>query len=213
VSHTISLLDQVIGTGVVPVIRTATQDSARRSVAWLQEAGFKTFEITMTTTGAAELIAELAKLPDLLIGAGTVFTDQEADRVIGAGAKFVVSPCVTVEVGAVCRRQGVPCLMGTLTPTEVFQALRAGADAVKIFPASSVGPGHLKALRSVFPAVSFMPTGGIDATNLAGWFQAGAACVGVGGRLVDENLIARGDRLAVIAAGRQLLDSYRAATS
>ena len=210
-SNPLHLLDQLVAHGVVPVVRTSSADLARTSVAWLKEAGFRTFEITMTIPGAPDLIAELAKDPDLLIGAGTVFTAAEADRVVAAGARYVVSPCVSAEVGAACRRLDVPSLMGTLTPTEVFHAIQAGSTAVKVFPASTVGPGHLKALRSVFPKVTFMPTGGVDAKTVADWVKAGAACVGVGGKLVDENLIKAGDKDAVITAGRQLIDTYQTA--
>ena len=101
--------------------------------------------------------------------------------------------------------------MGTLTPTEVFNALQAGSTAVKVFPASTVGAGHLKALRSVFPKVTFMPTGGIDASTIGEWVKAGAACVGVGGKLVDEGLIKAGDKDTVLRVGKQLIEAYKAA--
>jgi len=204
-------LDQVVAHGVVPVIRTSTLDLARTSVTWLKEAGFRTFEITMTIPDAPALIEELAQDKDLLIGAGTVFTGADTDRVVAAGARYVVSPCVSAEVGAACRRHNVPSLMGTLTPTEVFNALQAGSTAVKVFPASTVGSGHLKALRSVFPKITFMPTGGIDASTIAEWVKAGAACVGVGGKLVDEGLLKKGDKDTVLAVGKQLIEAYKAA--
>jgi len=205
------ILDQVVAHGVVPVIRTSTLDLARTSVTWLKEAGFRTFEITMTIPDAPALIEELAQDKDLLIGAGTVFTGADTDRVVAAGARYVVSPCVSAEVGAACRRHNVPSLMGTLTPTEVFNALQAGSTAVKVFPASTVGSGHLKALRSVFPKITFMPTGGIDASTVAEWVKAGAACVGVGGKLVDEGLLKKGDKDTVLAVGKQLIEAYKAA--
>ncbi len=205
------VLDQLLAFGVVPVIRTSDLDTARLSVAWLKEAGFRTFEITLTIPGAVDLIAELVEDASLLIGAGTVFSSLEAKRVIAAGARYVVSPCVTASVGIACQDHGVPSLMGTMTPTEVFQALQSGASAVKLFPAATVGAAHLKALRSVFPEVQFMPTGGVDAATIGDWVRAGAACVGVGGKLVDETLIRKGDKDSVIAAGRALLAAYRAA--
>ncbi len=119
-------------------------------------------------------------------------------------------PCVSAAVGKACHDANVVCMMGALTPTEVFQAREAGAHLVKIFPASTVGPAHLKALRSVFPQVLFMPTGGVDAKSLGEWMKAGAACVGVGGRLVDENLIRQGDKASIIAVGHQLMEAYAA---
>jgi len=205
------ILDQVVSHGVVPVIRTSTLDLARTSVGWLKEAGFRTFEITLTIPDAPALIEELSHDKDLLIGAGTVFTAADTDRVVAAGARYVVSPCVSAEVGAACRRHEVPSLMGTLTPTEVFNALQAGSTAVKLFPASTVGSGHLKALRSVFPKITFMPTGGIDASTVAEWVKAGAACVGVGGKLVDEGLLKKGDKDTVLAVGKALIEAYKAA--
>lgn len=206
-------LDLLISHGVVPVIRTSNAELALTSVGWLKEAGFRTFEITMTIPGAVAAIAELAKDDSLLIGAGTVLTATDTEQVVAAGARYVVSPCVTAEVGAACRRLSVPSLMGTLTPTEVYQALQAGSTAVKLFPASTVGTGHLKALRSVFPKVTFMPTGGVDAGTIGDWIKAGAACVGIGGKLVDEASIKAGDKAAVLAVAAQLLAAYRAAKS
>ena len=208
-----ALLDQLIAHGVLPVIRTSDADLARTAVAWLKEAGFRTFEITLTIPGAAALIAELAADPKLLIGAGTVLSAHDAERMVAAGARFIVSPCVVPAIGAACRQLAVPCLMGTLTPTEVFQALEAGAMAVKLFPAATVGPAHLKALRTIFPEVRFMPTGGIDAANIPAWFAAGAACVGVGGKLVDEGAIKKGDKGAIVEAGMQMLAAYHATKS
>ncbi len=207
------ILDQVVSHGVVPVIRTSSLDLARTSVGWLKEAGFRTFEITLTIPDAPALIEELSHDKDLLIGAGTVFTAADTDRVVAAGARYVVSPCVSAEVGAACRRHDVPSLMGTLTPTEVFNALQAGSTAVKVFPASTVGSGHLKALRSVFPKITFMPTGGIDASTVAEWVKAGAACVGVGGKLVDEGLLKAGDKDTVLKVGKALIEAYKAAKS
>jgi 2-dehydro-3-deoxyphosphogluconate aldolase/(4S)-4-hydroxy-2-oxoglutarate aldolase len=165
----------------------------------------------MSIPDATSLIEELSEDKDLLIGAGTVFTAADTEKVVKAGARYVVSPCVTAEVGAACRRLNVPSLMGTLTPTEVFSALQAGSTAVKVFPASTVGPGHLKALRSVFPKVTFMPTGGVDAATVGDWVKAGAACVGVGGKLVDEGLIKKGDKETVLSVGKTLIEAYRAA--
>lgn len=208
---TSKILDQLVAYGVVPVIRNSSADLARTAVGWLREAGYGTFEITMTTPGAIGLIEELAAEGGALIGAGTVLTAAGVADVVKAGARYVVSPCVIPEVAAACRQHEVACLMGALTPTEVYAAMTAGVDAVKVFPASTVGPAHIKALKSVFPSVHFVPTGGIDATTVASYVAAGVACVGAGGKLVDETLVKRGDREGILAAGRQLLEAYRTA--
>lgn len=198
--------------GVVPVIRTSTSELARTAVDWLSEAGMQTFEITLTTPGATSLIADLALSgAGQLIGAGTVTSEALARDAIASGAYYIVSPWVVPEVGRLCREHDVACLMGAMTPTEVAAACDAGADVVKIFPASSVGPAHMKALGSVFPNTLMMPTGGIDASNIGSWVQAGAMCVGAGGKLVDEALLKAGDKKAVIAVAQQLMEAFQEA--
>ena len=123
-----------------------------------------------------------------------------------AGARFIVAPWVDPALAAPCRAHGALLMLGAITPTEVRAARAAGADVVKIFPASSAGgPGHIKALASVFPGVPFCPTGGVEPGNVAAYLAAGAAFVGMGGNLVDEKRIAAGDRDAITQAARQVL--------
>jgi 2-dehydro-3-deoxyphosphogluconate aldolase/(4S)-4-hydroxy-2-oxoglutarate aldolase len=120
---------------------------------------------------------------------------------LDAGARFLVAPWVDASLAGPCRAAGAALMLGAVTPTEVRAALAAGADVVKVFPASSVGgPGHVRALRSVLPDVAFCPTGGVDAANLPAYLAAGAAFVGIGGALVDEARIAAGDRAAITGA-------------
>ena len=190
---------------VIPVIRTSTAAHAATAVEWLREVGITTVEITLTTPDAVALIRSLASDPGLLVGAGTVPDAAAAQACLAAGAQFLVTPWVDPEVCAVARAAGAAMLPGAFTPTEVRAALNAGADAVKLFPASSGGTAHLKALRSVFPGVAFCPTGGVDPRNTAEWFAAGAAFVGMGGKLADEALIAAGDKAALQAAARAAL--------
>jgi len=194
-------IDALIAARVVPVIRTKTTAHAATAVAWLRDAGMRVAEVTLTVPDAPALIRDLgAEYPDLLLGAGTVPDAAAARACIAAGARFLVTPWVDPEVCAIARAANVAMLAGAFTPTEVRAALAAGVDAVKIFPASTGGPAHLKALVSVFPRVKFCPTGGVDARNIPDWIAAGAAFVGMGGRLVDEDAIARGDKHAVQAA-------------
>ncbi|WP_431284216.1 bifunctional 4-hydroxy-2-oxoglutarate aldolase/2-dehydro-3-deoxy-phosphogluconate aldolase [Humitalea sp. 24SJ18S-53] len=190
---------------VVPVIRTSTVAHAATAVDWLMQAGITTIEITLTIPGAIDLIRTLAANKALLVGAGTVPDAAAAQACLDAGAQFLVTPWTDPAVCAVARQAGAAMLPGAFTPTEVRAALAAGADAVKIFPASSGGPGHLKALCSVFPGVPFCPTGGIDPRNLPEWIAAGAAFVGMGGKLADEALIAAGNKAALQAAARAAL--------
>jgi len=200
------LLPRLVEARVVPVVRTRSHEAARTAVAWLREAGFTTFEITLTVPNATALIAELARDPALLVGAGTVRTAAEAYACGEAGARFIVCPWNEPEIVPAGRRFGALVMLGALTPDEVVEALEGFADVVKIFPAASMGgPAHLRALRSVFPDVPFCPTGGVDASNLRAYLDAGAAFVGIGGRLVDEALIAAGDKAALQEAARAAL--------
>jgi 2-dehydro-3-deoxyphosphogluconate aldolase/(4S)-4-hydroxy-2-oxoglutarate aldolase len=200
------LLPRLVQARVVPVIRTRTQEAARTAVAWLREAGFTTFEITLTVPRATELIRELAADPSLLVGAGTVRTATEAYACGEAGAKFIVCPWNEPEIVPAGRRFGALVMLGALTPDEVVEALEGFADVVKIFPASSMGgAAHIKALKSVFPDVAFCPTGGVEPGNLRAYLDAGAAFVGIGGKLADEALIAKGAKDEVMAAARAAL--------
>jgi 2-dehydro-3-deoxyphosphogluconate aldolase/(4S)-4-hydroxy-2-oxoglutarate aldolase len=200
------LLPRLIDARVVPVIRTRTQEAARTAITWLREAGFTTFEITLSVPRATELIRELAADPALLVGAGTVKTATEAYACGEAGAKFIVCPWNEPEIVPAGRRFGALVMLGALTPDEVVEALEGFADVVKIFPAASMGgPAHIKALKSVFPDVAFCPTGGVDPANLRAYLDAGASFVGIGGKLADEALIARGAKDEVMAAAHAAL--------
>jgi len=196
---------------VIPVVRTRSAKSAAMAVAWLREAGLSIFEVTMTVPDATALIRDLASDSSLLIGAGTVPDAAMAESCLKAGAKFIVAPWIDRSLSASCRTAGAALMLGAMTPTEVRSALAAGADMVKIFPASSIGgPGHIKALASVFPGVAFCPTGGVDPANFRTYLDAGAAFVGMGGALVDERRIEAGDKRAIQAAAEAVLGITRA---
>lgn len=205
------LIPRLRAARIIPVVRTSTAARAAIAVAWLQEAGFRVFEITMTVPEAPSLIRALAADPDLLVGAGTVPDARAAEACLDAGARFLVAPWVDPGLAPVAQDAGACLMLGAMTPTEIRAVLAAGADVVKIFPANSAGgPQHIRALRAVFPDVAFCPTGGVDARNAPDYLAAGAACVGMGGRLVDEALIAAGDRAAVQRAAEDALGIMRA---
>jgi 2-dehydro-3-deoxyphosphogluconate aldolase/(4S)-4-hydroxy-2-oxoglutarate aldolase len=196
---------------VIPVVRTTSASLAARAVEWLRGAGLSVFEITMTVPDAPALIRDLASDPALLVGAGTVPDRAAAEACLAAGARFLVCPWVDPVVAQAAHGAGAIAMLGAMTPTEVRAALAGGADVVKIFPASSAGgPGHVKALRAVFPDTVFCPTGGVDSRNAPDYLAAGAAFVGIGGRLVDEGLLARGDRAGIEAAARDVLGLMQA---
>ena len=196
---------------VIPVVRTSSAALAARAVEWLRGAGLSVFEITMTVPDAPALIRDIASGSSLLVGAGTVPDRETAEACLAAGARFLVSPWVDPAVAEAAKAAGALSMLGAMTPTEVRAALQAGADVVKIFPASSAGgPAHIKALRAVFPDVAFCPTGGVDARNAPDYLAAGAAFVGIGGKLVDEGMLERGDRAGIEAAVRDVLGLMQA---
>lgn len=200
------LLAKLRDARVVPVIRTRSTAHAATAVQWLRDAGLTVFEITMTIPDAPSLIRELAGDASLLVGAGTVPDVATARACLEAGARFIVAPWVDPALAEPCRQAGAALMLGALTPTEVRAAIAAGSDVIKVFPASSVGgAAHIRALASVFPGIAFCPTGGIAPGEIGAYLKAGAAFVGMGGALVDENRIAAGDRGAIATAAAQVL--------
>lgn len=199
--------DLLVAQRVVPVLRFGSAATTIRAVDCLREAGFGTFEITLTTPGAVELVAELhARIgATAVIGAGTITDLDAARRCIDAGAQFLVSPCVVPGLAALAHEAGRAALIGAFTPTEVLAAHREGADIVKVFPASIGGPAHVGALHAIFPHVPLCPTGGVTLDNLNAYFAAGAALVGVGNNLLDQAALAAGDIGRVISGARRFL--------
>ncbi|MEL6996941.1 MAG: bifunctional 4-hydroxy-2-oxoglutarate aldolase/2-dehydro-3-deoxy-phosphogluconate aldolase [Pseudomonadota bacterium] len=188
---------------VVPVVRTSTEDAARRAVSLLSEEGFDIFEMTLTTPGAISIIKDLAENPDVTVGVGTVLTAAQGRDAIEAGASFVVSPAFVPGLVEVGREHGTPVALGAATPTEALRAHEAGADFVKVFPASQLGgPGFVKALKSVHPNVEIMPTGGINPPDIAPYIAAGAVCLGMGGNLVSDAALKSGDDATIRDAAR-----------
>lgn len=203
-----AMLERLRAQRVVPVLRMHQRRNAETAARWLLDAGFSALEITLTIPDAPGLIRALAAEPGLLVGAGTVPSARDADACLAAGARFIVAPWVDPALAAPCRAQGAALMLGALTPTEVRAGLAAGADVIKIFPASSAGgPRHIRALASVLPGVAFCPTGGIAPGEVAAYLAAGSAFVGMGGALVDEGRVAAGDRAAILAAAKAIKDS------
>ena len=149
-----NITEKLIAARVAPVIRTSTEAAARRGVALLAEEGFDLFEITLTTPGAMDIIADLAKDANLTIGVGTVLTVDQGKAAIDAGASFVVSPAFIPGLSETGKAAGVPIALGAATPTEALRAHEAGAAFVKAFPAAQLGgPGFVKALKSVLSLI------------------------------------------------------------
>lgn len=185
---------------MIPVLRLPSAALTEQAIGCLAEAGFHAIEITMTTPGALELIR---KTPNC--GAGTVLDLRTAERCIDAGAKFVVAPCLIRGLAKLAQDAGCLALIGGFTPGEILAAHRDGADIVKLFPASTGGPEHLKAIHAVFPEIPLCPTGGVSLQNMQAYFDAGAKIVGIGNNIVDQKALASGDRAAVIAHAKRFL--------
>jgi 2-dehydro-3-deoxyphosphogluconate aldolase/(4S)-4-hydroxy-2-oxoglutarate aldolase len=172
---------------LVCVVRANDTNDARQAIEILSKCGIKVFEITMTVPNAPELIAELnTENSDVLLGAGTVLDVKQAEKCVQAGAKFVVGPAFDAETVKFCRANEIAVMPGCLTPTEILTAWKAGADAVKVFPCDTLGGAkYLKTLKTLFPHIEMMPTGGVSCVTIADFFAAGAFAVGVGTDLVD----------------------------
>jgi len=187
--------------GVVAVIRMRDAAKLRAVIDALAAGGVRAIEITMTVPDAVSLIRTLAPAlpPGILLGAGTVTDAATAHAVIDAGAQFVVSPVFRRDVVTACHERGVAAAPGCFTPTEILDAHDFGADVVKVFPATALGPQFIKDIRAPMPQLKLMPTGGVSLDNAGDWIRAGAVAVGAGSALVDATAIADG-RLDVITA-------------
>jgi 2-dehydro-3-deoxyphosphogluconate aldolase / (4S)-4-hydroxy-2-oxoglutarate aldolase len=191
-------LDAIVRARVVPIIRTASREWAVQAAEVLAAAGLTVIEVTFTVPDAAQVIRGLrARFPDVLIGAGTVTHRQTAEEAVDAGAQFLLSPSLSPGMVEVAHRRGVLAIPGAFTPTEVVQALDLGAEMVKIFPAETGGPRHIRAILAPLPHARLLPTGGVTPENVREWFRAGAAAVGIGSALVGP-----GDRPVDAAALR-----------
>jgi 2-dehydro-3-deoxyphosphogluconate aldolase/(4S)-4-hydroxy-2-oxoglutarate aldolase len=189
-----TVLKQLQELGLVPVLRASSVDAALKLAEAIAAGGVTALEITMTVPGAIRVMRELSeKRPDILIGAGTVLDPETARACILEGAKFVVSPALNLKTIEMCHRYSVAVLPGALTPTEVVTAWEAGADVVKIFPASAMGGAkYLTALKGPLPQVDMIPTGGVSLATAEEFLKAGAFALGVGSDLVDTKAMAEG---------------------
>jgi 2-dehydro-3-deoxyphosphogluconate aldolase / (4S)-4-hydroxy-2-oxoglutarate aldolase len=199
--------------GVVAVIRIQDPDRLRAVIDALADGGVRAIEVTMTVPGAIDLIHRLSSMlsGDLLLGAGTVLDSQTATRVIDAGASFVVSPVLKPAIIDVCHRNGVAALPGCFSPTEILTAWESGADIVKVFPATALGPSFFTDVRGPLPQLKLMPTGGVTLDNAGDWIRAGAVAVGVGTALLDRAAIAAGNYDVLRANAARITAGVRAA--
>ena len=182
---------RIVETGIVPVIRASSAEEARFAAEAVARGGISIAEVTMTVPRALDVISGLRRdLPHLLIGAGTLLDVQMARRCLRAGASFLVSPALDLEIIRLATEENVVMMAGALTPTEVLTAWNAGADFIKVFPCAQVGgPAYIKALTGPFPHLRLVPTGGVNLENAADYVRSGAAALGVGGELIVRDAL------------------------
>jgi 2-dehydro-3-deoxyphosphogluconate aldolase/(4S)-4-hydroxy-2-oxoglutarate aldolase len=212
----VEVLAELKKIGLVPVLRAASVEKALALATAIADGGVTVLEITMTVPGAIEVMKQLAKdRPDILIGAGTVLDAETARMCILEGAQFVVSPALNLGTIEMCHRYSIAVLPGALTPTEVVTAWQAGADVVKVFPASAMGGAkYLTALKGPLPQVEMVPTGGVSLATAKEFLEAGAFALGVGSDLVDTKAMAAGQPEKITATAKKYLEivkEFRAA--
>ncbi|MWV65312.1 bifunctional 4-hydroxy-2-oxoglutarate aldolase/2-dehydro-3-deoxy-phosphogluconate aldolase [Halorubrum sp. JWXQ-INN 858] len=199
-------LDRIVDSGVVAVLRGVEADQLIDIADALREGGVTAIEVTADTPDVADLISDVAgsfSEGETVVGTGTVLDAETARTTLMAGAEFVVSPSLHEDVIETCNRYGAVSAPGVMTPTEAIRGYEAGADFVKVFPASTVGPSHLAAMKGPLGQVPMMPTGGVGLDNAADFLAAGAFAVGAGGALVDYEAAERGDYEAITETARE----------
>ena len=208
-------LDVIKQTGVIAILRKISQDQSLRVVEALAKAGVTAVEVTFNTPDAGRIIAAIATrfAGSVYPGAGTVTEPSQVIEAKESGAQFILAPNTDEAVIRMAQQAGLLMTPGAFTPSEVAQCARLGCQLIKLFPVSSAGPQYVKDLRGPFDTLNFLPVGGVDLTNAAAFIKAGAAAVGVGGGLVQNEMLARGDYAAVTDLGKRFLDAIASARS
>lgn len=190
---------------LIAIVRSATPVDLVETCRSLFAGGVKCLEVTLNSPGALHAIERVrADLPaGCVIGAGTVLDAEGATHALASGAQFLVTPIVDAPTILLARSRGTPIIPGAYTPTEILTAWRAGANMVKLFPATNLGPGFVRELLAPMPELRLCPTGGVTLDNVAGWFDAGASAVGVGSALTPRAALEAGDWETITAAARQ----------
>ncbi|MBO4540523.1 MAG: bifunctional 4-hydroxy-2-oxoglutarate aldolase/2-dehydro-3-deoxy-phosphogluconate aldolase [Bacilli bacterium] len=206
-----AITKELIACGIVAVIRGKDEETAYQMAKAIAQGGILGLEVTFTVPNAEKVIARLIqdKLPGALVGAGSVMDLPSCEKAMEAGAKFIVSPNFDEEILAFCQRRGIPYYPGCFTPTEIARAYHKGAELVKLFPGSALGPSYVKAVHGPLPDVPLMPTGGVDLDNLEQWVKAGVVAVGVGSCLTCA--AKNGDYKALTALSKQYVEKLQEA--
>jgi len=204
-------LDQIRETGVIAIMRAQSSDQLIAAAGAIREGGVKVIEVTMTTPGALDIIAQAAYKfrNDVLFGAGSILDAETARAAILAGAGFIVSPTLRADVIALARRYSMPVLPGCYTPTEMLTAWEAGADMIKLFPANVGGPDLIQAILAPLPQLEIVPVGGVDLNTAAEFIRKGAAALGVGSSLINQKLLDAGDMAELTRRAAAFIDEVK----
>ena len=209
------LIEQLKTPGIIAVVRAKRTDQAVPIAEALVAGGVIAVEITMTTPNAIAAIREAnAKLGDrALIGVGTVLDEATCRAAIEAGAQFIVSPICRRELVPMAQQAGKPIMLGSYTPTEAQLAHEAGSDFIKIFPADTLGPNYIKALRAPLPHLKIVPTGGVDLKTIGDFFKAGCVAVGAGSSLISKDVLEKDDWATLTKTAAEFVKAAKAARS
>jgi 2-dehydro-3-deoxyphosphogluconate aldolase / (4S)-4-hydroxy-2-oxoglutarate aldolase len=185
--------------GFIPVFNDIDLQVVINIVDAAYAGGVRVFEFTNRSTNAFQIFEglklQIKRYTDIFLGVGTVLDISTTEKFIDAGADFIVSPIVKPAMGSVCLQRNIPWIPGCATLTEIVTAKEAGAEVIKIFPGSVLGPAFVSSVLPVVPGLKLMPTGGVEPTkeNLSAWFNAGVVCVGMGSQLLKKDIIAKGN--------------------
>jgi 2-dehydro-3-deoxyphosphogluconate aldolase/(4S)-4-hydroxy-2-oxoglutarate aldolase len=202
---TLVALQRILKSGVIAIMRAPDATQLLDAAKAIHEGGIEVIEVTMTTPNALTVIEEAVRRfgNSVLFGAGSVLDAETARAAILAGAQFVVSPTLNLQTIELCKRYSIPVIPGAFTPTEILAAWEAGADVVKVFPASAGGgPGYIKAIKAPLPQIRLAAVGGVSLENTAEFFRAGVDAVGVGNELVNARLLEAKDFKAITSHAR-----------
>jgi 2-dehydro-3-deoxyphosphogluconate aldolase/(4S)-4-hydroxy-2-oxoglutarate aldolase len=185
------VLAKIHQVGVMPGIRTSSAEDGRFAADAIAQGGIPIIEITLTMPRAIDVISDIVRSsPNLIVGAGTVLDLEAARQCLDAGARFLTSPGLDLKIVEFAVKENVLVIAGAMTPTEVITAWQAGSELVKVFPCAPIGgPAYIRALRGPFPQVPMIAAGGVNQETAADFIMAGAAALGVGGRLIPKAAI------------------------
>ena len=208
-------LSLVRDTGVIAIMRAQSSEQLIAAADAIRAGGVRAIEVTMTTPGALDVIAQASARygEEVLFGAGSVLDAETARAAILSGAGFIVAPTLSLAVVALCNRYGIPVMPGCYTPTEMLTAWEAGADMIKLFPASVGGPALIKAIRAPLPQLEIVPVGGVNLDTAAAFIACGASALGVGSSLVNQKLLDAGDMQELTRRAKAFIQEVRVGRS